>query len=144
MTSQETLLLCALPSRGLLGEERSCSPLKRAGSPTGQQNTASTLGQRGAGARDPYCSPSLTFLSLPVDPESQELARKCVTLGVGKSMSLGSKHRLCNLTAPSHLLTMGPQASQTFTEPQFPQLQMGKQLYPSHWVGPAIVTLKAL
>ena len=69
---------------------------------------------------------------------------KWVPLSVGNSMSLGSKHRLCNLTAPSHLLTMGPQASQIFTEPQFPQLQMGKQLYPSHWVGPAIVTLKPL
>lgn len=74
MRSQETLLLRALPSLGLLEEERSCSPVKRAGSPTGLQTQHPCQGREEAGTQDPCSSPSLVFLSLHVDPESQELS----------------------------------------------------------------------
>ena len=114
-------------SSWVLEEERSCSPVKRAGSPTGCKHSIHVGTEKGLGPRTPVVPlPSSSSHSLWIQSHGSSLNHrvcKWVTLSIGNCGSLGNKHRLSDLTVLSHLLTGGPQESHIFTESVFPNSQ---------------------
>lgn len=119
----------------------------------GPANTASMSGQRRGWDPGPLffsfpCLPltpcgSIVTGALPSLGFFNHKGCKWVTLSVGNCVSSGNKHRLCDPTVWSHVLTGGLQGSHSFTESVFPNSK-GKQLYLPHGVELAMVTLKPL